>query len=457
MKEKVPSMFCGLAVIKGIRNQKNNMQVKKLLDDFVTSQSNLSNEDINNYPEIQSYRKILKFMGIDYHSRRPAPEALLRRIASKKDLFNINACTDIFNLVAMKYKMSGGIYDYKKIKFPVNLRFAKEGEKIMLFGDKDLTSYKPSEIAWFDQVGGFINFGYRDSQRTAVTENTKDVFITIEGVFDIKRETVEKALKTSIDEILKHCGGTLEVAGIAKIDKISPSVSNKINNTIFFIDKKLAEKYPSINIGVAIIKGITVKKNDVGLAKEIEEFVKSQDELTNQAIGLFPEIQSYRKIYKEMGVDWHSKRPSPEALLRRLAQKKGLYEINTCVDAYNLIVMKHRVSSGAFDLDQMKLPTVLRFPKEGEEILLLGDKELTKYKPIDLAYFDQIGGYNIYFNYRDAQRTAVTENTKNIILNIDGIYDITREKVEQSLKENIEIITKYCGGKVELAGIVSAS
>ena len=158
-----------------------------------------------------------------------------------------------------------------------------------------------------------------------------------------------------------------------------------------------------------------------------------------------------------MGLDWHSKRPSPEALLRRIALKKGLYNINTCVDAYNLIVMKHRVSSGAFDLDKIKFPTVLRFPKEGEEILLLGDDQPTKYNSTDLAYFDQVGGYNIYFNYRDAQRIAVTEKSKNILLNIDGIYDITRDQVEQSLKENIEIITKYCGGKVELAGIVSAS
>ena len=185
-------------------------------------------------------------------------------------------------------------------------------------------------------------------------------------------------------------------------------------------------------------------------------FIKSQENLTTQDIGLYPEIQSYRKIYKEMGIDWHSKRPSPEALLRRIARKKGLYEINTCVDAYNLIVMKYRVSSGAFDLDQIKPPTVLRFPKPGEEILLLGDDQPTKYNPTDLAYFDQIGGYNLYFNYRDAQRTAVTEKTKNILLNIDGIYDITREMVEQTLRENIEIITKYCGGKVELAGIVSA-
>lgn len=238
-----------------------------------------------------------------------------------------------------------------------------------------------------------------------------------------------------------------------KTEQLFPILNNP---EIFFISPEMAKKYPSINIGIAIIKDVNIKKTDPELNKEIEEFVKSQENLTTEEIGHYPEIQSYRKIYKEMGVDWHSKRPSPEALLRRIATKKGLYNINTCVDAYNLIVMKHRVSSGAFDLDQMKLPTVLRFPKEDEEILLLGDNQPTKYNRTDLAYFDEKGGYNIYFNYRDAQRTAVTEKTKNILLNIDGIYDISREQVEQVLKENIEIITKYCGGKVELAGIVSS-
>ena len=228
------------------------------------------------------------------------------------------------------------------------------------------------------------------------------------------------------------------------------------DNKIFSIDSSVAYKYPSINIGIAVIKNINIKKSDLNLAAEIDQFVKSQSNLSNEIISAYPEVLTYRKLYKEMGVDWHSRRPSPEALLRRISQKKDLYQINTCVDAYNLIVMKNRVSVGAFDYDKFSFPTVMRFPKDGEEILLLGDKEPTKFKETELAYFDQNGGYNIDFNYRDAQRTAVTENTKDILLNIDGIYDITREKVERSLKESIDVITKYCGGTVELAGIVSA-
>ena len=253
------------------------------------------------------------------------------------------------------------------------------------------------------------------------------------------------------DEVVKLLGESVQTKDSNKTNLFPDLKDSKI----FSISPEMAQKYPSLNIGIAIIKGVNIKKNNPELSKEIELFTKSQDGLNNEIISSYPEIQSYRKIYKEMGIDWHSKRPSPEALLRRIALKKGLYNINTCVDAYNLIVMKHRVSSGAFDLDQVKLQTVLRFPREGEEILLLGDDQPTKYKLIDLAYFDQIGGFNIYFNYRDAQRTAITEKTSNILLNIDGIFNITREQVELSLKENIEIITKYCGGNVEFAGIVS--
>ena len=117
--------------------------------------------------------------------------------------------------------------------------------------------------------------------------------------------------------------------------------------------------------------------------------------------------------------------------------------------------MEHKVSVGAFDLDNISLPTVLRFAKEGEEIHLLGDVEPTKYKAGELAYFDQVGGYNIDFNYRDSKHSAVTEKTTNLLINTEGVFDISPKQVEKVLKETIDIIIKYCGGTVEQVGIIT--
>ncbi|MDO8609022.1 MAG: phenylalanine--tRNA ligase beta subunit-related protein, partial [bacterium] len=237
----------------------------------------------------------------------------------------------------------------------------------------------------------------------------------------------------------------------ASIKNIFPDFKN---DSIFSIDPAVKKLYPSISIGIAIIKNVTIQKSNTELQSRINNFVNSQSNLTNEMISSFKEVLSYRKLYKQMSIDWHSRRPSPEALLRRIATKKGLYSVNTCVDAYNLVVMNNRVSSGAFDLDKIKFPTILRLPKPDEKILLLGDKEPTLYKPTELAYFDQNGGYNIDFNFRDSQETAVTEQTKNILINIDGIYDINRSMVEKTLKETLDEIIKYCGGKIEISGIV---
>ncbi|MBP6994139.1 lysine--tRNA ligase [Candidatus Woesebacteria bacterium] len=229
------------------------------------------------------------------------------------------------------------------------------------------------------------------------------------------------------------------------------------NSSLLSIAPAVQKKWPTINLGFAIIKNVTVKKLDAKLEEKKNDLLDSLANLTQEQINAFPEVQSYRKMYKEMGVDWHSRRPSPEALLRRIAQKKGVYTVNTCVDAYNMVVVKHRVSSGAFDLDKIEFPTILQFGKEGDAIHLLGDSDPTALTQTEVSYFDQEGPFNLDFNYRDSQRTAVSESTKNILINIDGVYEISRSQVERTLKETIEIIQKYCGGTVEVAGIVSAS
>ncbi len=222
----------------------------------------------------------------------------------------------------------------------------------------------------------------------------------------------------------------------------------------FVIDSSLKKVIPSISVGIALIKGARIQKTDKKLEEEKNAFLTTLTGLTTERLGTYPELISYRKLYKVMGIDWHSRRPSPEALLRRVVLGKGLYTVNTCVDAYNLVVMKHHVSVGAFDADNIQFPTVLRYAGEGDEILLLGDSEPTKYTSKEIAYYDQAGGYNIDFNYRDAQRTMVTEDTKNIWINVDGVYDITPEEVQKSLRESVEIIMKYCGGTLEFEGVV---
>jgi len=240
-------------------------------------------------------------------------------------------------------------------------------------------------------------------------------------------------------------------------EKNSSNITLLSKNSLFSLSNEVKEKMQTLSVGIAVINGVRIKLKDGKLEELKREFLLKLKDLTTEEISTFPEIISYRKIYKEMGVDWHSRRPSPEALLRRIALGKELYSVNTCVDAYNLVVLKHRVSVGAFDLDKISFPTELRFAQSGEQIRLLGDQEETMYKAGEVAYFDQNGGYNIDLNYRDSIRTAVTVETKNLYINVEGIYDISPEVVEQVLRETCEKIITYCGGEIQTLGLVLAS
>lgn len=257
--------------------------------------------------------------------------------------------------------------------------------------------------------------------------------------------------------VKKRFEESAEQHAISNEHQVSLAITKLNKPEIFSINSDLVKKFPSVSVGIAVIKGVTIKEKSSELDIEKENLLKSLESLTTEELGQYSEVISYRKLYKATGIDWHSRRPSPEALLRRVALKKGLYNINTCVDAYNLVVMKHRVSIGAFDLDTIEFPTNLKLAEEGEAIFLLGDTEPTKYKNGEIAYFDKKGGYNIDFNYRDSQRTAVRLETKNLYINVDGVYDIAPKKVEEVLREAVDTIIKYCGGTVEEFGIETAS
>ena len=235
--------------------------------------------------------------------------------------------------------------------------------------------------------------------------------------------------------------------------KLGTNITHKKTNDLVLIDPSVSEKWPSMKIGWAIMKNVKIQQKDEKLEKEKIKVLKALKNVTVEEIGKFPEIESYRKLYREMGVDWHSRRPSPEALLRRVAQGKGLYTVNTCVDSYNLVVMKNHISVGAFDLDKMTMPFTVNRAKSTDQIILIGEDKPTVIIEGAVCYYDKEGPFNQYFNYRDADRTKVTQSSKNIVINVDGVFNIDSDQVEKVLNETIAMVEKYCGGKLVDKGI----
>ncbi len=225
-------------------------------------------------------------------------------------------------------------------------------------------------------------------------------------------------------------------------------IKRQEDNNYFIIDSEVKTKFSGMKAGVAIIEGVKIKKS----SEELEEFKKAVlskiSKIKSDDIGQIPSIKAYRQIFRAFGVDWHSRHPSSDALLRRIVNGKGLYNINTLVDAYNLAVLDSKIALGAFEYEKVDYPVVLRLAKRGEQIYMLGETEPTEIHEGEMVYADRSRILTLDLNYRDNDHTKVTEKAKNIILFADGCPGISSEDVMLGLEKGIEYITKFCGGKV---------
>jgi lysyl-tRNA synthetase class 1 len=226
---------------------------------------------------------------------------------------------------------------------------------------------------------------------------------------------------------------------------------------ILTIAPSLHATYPSLQVGVAIIKGVQVAPSSPELLQEMKEVFAAAAQLSADEINTSRFITSYRRAIKESGIDWHSRRPTADALLRRINKGTLPPAINNIADIGNLLSVKHHMSQGLFDLQHVALPVVGKEAKGGEAVRLFGESVDTVLKPGEICYFDQTGPFQIDLCWRDAVRTSITENTTDLLIQTDAVYDITREDLENMLEDLIAHVLKYAGGTLEVAGIVESS
>lgn len=87
------------------------------------------------------------------------------------------------------------------------------------------------------------------------------------------------------------------------------------------------------------------------------------------------------------------------------------------------------------------------FAKGNEPFIRLGGTENEPPLPGEVVYKDEEGVVCRRWNWREAERTKLTEETKNAIIVIEGLPPISREIIESAIKELANLIKKYCGGE----------
>ena len=214
------------------------------------------------------------------------------------------------------------------------------------------------------------------------------------------------------------------------------------------IDERIARDFPGIVLGVLCFRDISNAGEDPEIVARLrEEEARILERYQGSVITEHPHIATWREAYRKFGAKPKDYPSSIENLLRRVLKGHALRPINRIVDLYNAISLRYVLPVGGEDLDQIKGDVLLTYATEQEQpVVLLGENEAKAPKPGEVIYKDENGAICRRWNWKEADRTKFTENTRNGFLVMESLPPVQRETVDQALGELADLVQRYCGG-----------
>lgn len=216
------------------------------------------------------------------------------------------------------------------------------------------------------------------------------------------------------------------------------------------IDSRILEKFPGLNLGVVVARQI----DNHGKSEELLHMIRDRE---NEIRGAFqtetlsqePKIESWRKAYSSFGAKPKKYKSSVESLYRMILKGMDLRPINKIVDIFNYTSIKHMVPAGGDDMDKVEGDVVLRFARGDEPFTALNSEEKETAKEGEVIYSDGKEVLCRRWNWRECDKTKMTEETRDVVLVVEGLPPVTNQEMAGILDDFRQLIIKYCGGDVE--------
>lgn len=208
----------------------------------------------------------------------------------------------------------------------------------------------------------------------------------------------------------------------------------------FIVDSSFWNLFPDAKIGVLLLKDyVNSPESPAAVVQLLEDSIPlAQGHLTEDVFSENEVIQVYRKAYQQFKTK-KGARSSIEALLKRSTSNNPVRSINPLVDIYNAASLRYALPVGAEDIDTFVGDLHLTITDGGDEFYLIGDDTNQPTLAGELCYKDEKGAVCRCFNWRDGERTMITDQTKNAFLVIE-LLDTNRLP---ALKEALDFIEQH--------------
>ena len=196
------------------------------------------------------------------------------------------------------------------------------------------------------------------------------------------------------------------------------------------VDPAVSTLRPDYRAVLLAIDGVEPGPSDTSTERLLQQAESAAREaLSGRSVEELPHVAAWRQAYRAFGAKPLRTRNSLEALLRRA--ETGLPRVNRLTDVYNAISVLHQVPLGGEDLDRYTgAPRLVRATGLEPFDTTSGGETVVEHPEVgEVIWCDDAGVTCRRWNWRQANRTQLTDSTTAVLFILDAIEPLTDDRL----------------------------
>lgn len=211
----------------------------------------------------------------------------------------------------------------------------------------------------------------------------------------------------------------------------------------FIVDKAVFKKLDDYCVGVVVAYNVNNFKANADIANLLDEEVKKAFiNLSDVNLKEHPQISLYRNAMQAVDINPNRFPCSIEAMLKRVQKGNSLPSVNAIVDLNNYISVKYMLPMGSHDIDALTGDIYVRFSKENDAFLPLGEEQEELLSAGELVYSDDVRIRTRKWIHRQSNIGKINPESKNIFFPIDG-FESNKDKILAASEELEKLLKQY--------------
>ena len=228
----------------------------------------------------------------------------------------------------------------------------------------------------------------------------------------------------------------------------------------FIAEDSFWELFPDASIGIVVAQGLrSAEQVSVEDAKALRQALAqanaaADQHLTSNTISQNQVVAVWRDAYQRFKTK-KGARCSVENLLKRVLKGNPVGSITPSVDLYNTISLKYALPVGGEDIEAMQGDIRLGITEGGDAFRALGEDEDAPTLEGELCYRDDAGAICRCWNWRDGQRTALTDESQKAFLIIESVDPARAADLQAAVDEMAHLAEQHLGATIFAKHIIT--